>query len=52
MPDPHRLELSPAAKRDLRRLPLSIQKEEEDVITVTIIGTRENIYMRAKRRKT
>jgi len=96
MPDPHRLELSPAAKRDLKRLPLSIQEEivfehlpqiardpflktkplvgtlkgershsfgrkpeyriifytEEDLITVTIIGTRENIYKRAKRRKT
>jgi mRNA-degrading endonuclease RelE of RelBE toxin-antitoxin system len=27
MPNPYKLELSPAAKRDLKRLPLSIQKD-------------------------
>jgi len=27
MPDDHRLEISPAAERDLKRLPLSIQKD-------------------------
>jgi mRNA interferase RelE/StbE len=92
----YHLELSPAAKRDLKRLPRSIQKQivfkhlpeivknpflrtepllgtlkrersyhfgrkpeyriifyiEDGLITVTIIGTRENIYKRAKRRKT
>ncbi len=91
----YKVELSPAAKRDLKRLPLSIQKDivfkylpdiakdpfskskpligtfkgecsyhfgrkpeyriifyiEDDLITVTIIGSRENIYKRAKRRK-
>jgi len=91
----YQLELSPAAKRDLKRLPNNIQKEivfkhlpeivkdpfstsgpllgtlkgersyhfgrkpeyriifylENDLITVTIIGTREGIYKRAKRRK-
>jgi mRNA-degrading endonuclease RelE of RelBE toxin-antitoxin system len=95
MPRPYKLDLSPAARRDLKRLPLSIQKEivfqhlpeiardpfsktkplvgifkgersyhfgrkpeyriifyiEEDSITITIIGTREGIYKRAKRRK-
>lgn len=95
MPKAYKLELSPAAKRDLKRLPLMIQKEivfkhlpkikedpyskakplmgalkgersyhfgknpeyriiffiEGDLITVTIIGTREGIYKRAKRRK-
>ena len=95
MPEEYSLEISPAAKRDLKRLPVSIQKEivfshlpaiknapfstssplvgalkrersyhfgrkpeyrivfyiEEDVITVTIIGSRENIYKRAGRRK-
>jgi mRNA-degrading endonuclease RelE of RelBE toxin-antitoxin system len=96
MPEPYVLELSPAAKKDLKRLPLSIQKDivfkhlpeiarnpfskskplvgalkgersyhfgrkpeyriifyiEDDLITVTIIGTREGIYKRAKRRNT
>ena len=91
----YNLELSPSAKRDLKRLPYSIQKEivfnhlpaiikdpftksgpllgtfkearsyhfgrrpeyriifyiENHLITVTIIGTREGIYKRAKRRK-
>jgi len=95
MPKPYKLELSPAAKRDLKRLPLPVQKDivfkhlpeiagdpllktkplvgtlkgersyhfgrkpeyriifylEEDTVTVTIIGTREGIYKRAKRRK-
>jgi mRNA-degrading endonuclease RelE of RelBE toxin-antitoxin system len=95
MPKPYHLELAPAAKRDLKRLPLVIQPEivnihlpalqsnpwspseplhgtlkgersyhfgrkpeyrllfylEEDLITVTIIGTREGIYQRAKRRQ-
>jgi len=95
MPKAYKLELSPAAKRDLKRLPLSIQKDivfkhlpdiakypfskskplvgtfkgehsyhfgrkpeyriifyiEDDLITVTIMGSRENIYKRAKRRK-
>ncbi len=90
-----RLELSPAAKKDLRKLPRSVQKEitfthlpkiqadpfsssepllgalkgersyhfgrnpeyriiffiEGAVITVTIMGTREGVYRRAKRRK-
>jgi mRNA-degrading endonuclease RelE of RelBE toxin-antitoxin system len=89
------LELSPAAKRDIKRLPLYVQKKiafnhlpiiqkdpivsgtpltgtlkgersyhfgrkpeyriifyiEDNIITVTIIGTRENVYKRAKRRK-
>ncbi len=89
------LELSSAAKRDIRRLPRSVQEEiafthlpkiagdpfensdpligalkgersyhfgrnpeyriifyvEDKVITVTVIGTRENIYKRATRRK-
>lgn len=89
------LELSPAARRDLKRLPLEIQGDivfihlpaiqadpykagerlrgvlkgersyhfgrkpeyrvvyfvEGNLITVTIIGTREGIYKRAKRRK-
>ncbi|MFH0925362.1 MAG: type II toxin-antitoxin system RelE/ParE family toxin [bacterium] len=91
----YNLELSPAAKRDLKRLPHSIQKKivfqhlpaitkdpflksepllgtyqgersyhfgrkpeyriifsiEKDLIIVTIIGSREGIYRRAKRRK-
>jgi len=95
MPKTYHLELSPAAKRDLKRLPRSIQKEivfkhlpeivkdpfsktepllgtlkgersyhfgrkpeyriiyyiEDDLIIVTIIGKRESIYKRAKRRK-
>jgi mRNA-degrading endonuclease RelE of RelBE toxin-antitoxin system len=95
MPEPFTLELSPAARRDLQRLPLSVQKDivfehlpaieeypfsksrplfgalkgersyhfgrkpeyriifyvEENIVTVTIIGTRESIYKRAKRRK-
>ena len=95
MPDPYNLELSPAARKDLKRLPPAIQKEivfehlpkirrdpflrtkplvgtlkgersyrfgrkpeyriiffvHDDLITVTIIGTREGIYKRAKRRK-
>jgi len=95
MPDDHRLEISPAAERDLKRLPLSIQKDialkhlpeiardpfskskplvgtlkgersysfgrkpeyriifyiEDDLIIVTIVGTREGIYRRAKRRR-
>ena len=95
MPRPYKLDLSPAARRDLKRLPLSIQKEivfqhlpeisrdpfsktkplvgifkrersyhfgrkpeyriifyiEEDSITISIIGTREGIYKRVKRRK-
>jgi len=89
------LELSPAARRDLKKLPRSVQEQivrkhlpkieedplseseplfgaltgersyhfgrkpeyriiffvEADVITVTIIGTREGIYRRARRRK-
>jgi len=88
------LELSPAARRDLKRLPPKVQEEilfahlpkiqerpfeagkplqgvlkgersyhfgrkpeyrivyfvEGEIITVTIIGTRENIYKRARRR--
>jgi len=95
MPKEYTLELSPAAKRDLKRLPIAVQKDivfthlpaiegdplststplvgafkgehayhfgrkpeyrivfyiEDTLITVTIIGTRENIYKRAKRRK-
>jgi len=95
MPKTYHLELSPAAKRDLKRLPRFIQKEivfkhlpeivkdpfsktepllgtlkgersyhfgrkpeyriiyyiEDDLIIVTIIGKRESIYKRAKRRK-
>ncbi len=95
MPKNYHLELAPAAKRDLKRLPLDIQHKivftylpalqtapytlseplvgtlkgerayhfgrkpeyriifyiEDDCITVTIIGTREGIYKRAKRRK-
>ena len=95
MPDSHRLEISPAAERDLKRLPRSIQRDivqkhlpeivrapfpkskplvgalkgersysfgrkpeyriifyiEDDLIIVTIIGTREGIYRRAKRRR-
>jgi len=95
MPKTYHLELSLAAKRDLKRLPRSIQKEivfkhlpeivkdpfsktepllgtlkgersyhfgrkpeyriiyyiEDDLIIVTIIGKRESIYKRAKRRK-
>lgn len=95
MPRTYWLELSPAAKRDLKKLPRSVQKEivfkhlpeirkepysnsepligalkgersyhfgrkpeyriiyyiEDDLVTVTIIGTREDIYKRAKRRK-
>lgn len=91
----YQLELSPAAKRDLKKLPFDIQKSivfkhlpaivenpflgskpllgalkgerayhfgrkpeyriiyfvEHNLITVTIIGTRENIYKRSKRRK-
>ena len=89
------LEISPAAKRDLKRLPEKVQKEvlfthlptikanphevgrrlqgtlkgersyrfgrkpeyrivyfvEGELITVTIVGTREGIYKRAKRRR-
>ncbi len=89
------LEISPAAKRDLKRLPEKVQKEilfthlpaikanpygvghrlqrtfkgersyrfgrrpeyriiyfiEGELVTVTILGTRENIYKRAKRRR-
>ncbi|MCP4404517.1 MAG: type II toxin-antitoxin system RelE/ParE family toxin [bacterium] len=95
MPDEYSLEISPAAKRDLKRLPVSTREEivfthlpaikddpistssplvgalkkersyhfgrkpeyrivfyvEDTVITVTIIGSRENIYKRAGRRK-
>ena len=95
MPKHYNLELSPAAGRDLKRLPLSVQRDivfehlptieedpfsktkplfgtlkgersyhfgkkpdyriifyvEEDIVTVTVIGTREGIYKRAKRRK-
>ncbi len=91
----YQLEISPAAKRDLKKLPNQVQKKivfehlpniqdepyfssepligtlkgersyhfgrkpeyriiyylEDDLITVTIIGTREGIYKRAKRRK-
>jgi len=91
----YQLEISPAAKRDLKRLPNEVQKKivfehlpniqkepyfssepligtlkgersyhfgkkpeyriiyylEDDVITVIIIGTREGIYKKAKRRK-
>jgi len=94
-PEAYQLEVSPAAKRDLKKLPANIQEEvvfkhlpaimqepfknsqpllgvlkgersyhfgrkpeyriiyfiENTMITVTIIGTRENIYNRAKRRK-
>jgi len=90
----YKLELSAAAKRDLKRLPMSVQKDivfnhlpiiendptakseplsgamkgersyhfgrqpeyriifsmKNQIITVTIIGSRENIYKRAKRR--
>ena len=90
-----KMELSPAARRDLKRLPRDIQQEilfthlpaiqaepyavgrflrgmlkgersyhfgrkpeyriiyliEGEIITVTIVGTRENIYKRAKRRR-
>ena len=89
------LELSPAARRDLKRLPENVQREilfthlpaiqadpygvgrqlrgalkgersyhfgrkpeyriiyfiEGELITVTILGTRENIYKRARRRR-
>jgi len=89
------LEISPAAKRDLKRLPEKVRKEilfthlpaiksnpygvghrlqgtlkgersyrfgrkpeyriiyfiEGDLVTVTILGTRESIYRRAKRRR-
>ena len=89
------LELSPAAKRDLKKLPHTVQEEivfqhlpeikedpfrksepllgtlggersyhfgrkpeyriiffvEDELITVTIIGTREGVYRRARRRK-
>ena len=95
MPKLYRTELSPAARRDLKGLPLSIQKDvvfkhlpelakdpflkakplvgafkgersyhfgrkpeyriifyiEKTLITVTIIGTREGIYKKAKKRK-
>jgi mRNA interferase RelE/StbE len=91
----YQLEISPAAKRDLKKLPNPLQKKivfehlpkiqeepystsepligtlkgersyhfgrkpeyriiyyiEEDLITVTIIGTREGVYKRAKRRR-
>ncbi len=91
---PYELELSPAAKRDLKKLPVTVQREialihlpaiqhghfavsepltgalkserayhfgrkpeyriifyvEDQLITVTIMGTREGIYKRAKRR--
>jgi len=91
----YELELSPAAKRDLKSLPLKIQRDivmnhfsifrgrpyqvgkplvgalykersyhfgrnpeyriiyfiEEKLITVTLIGTREGIYKKAKRRR-
>ena len=91
----YRLELSPAAKRDLKKIPRKIQREivqkhlvaicenpfgnskklfgtlkgertysfghrpeyriiyfvDKGLITVTIIGTRENLYKRAKKRK-
>jgi len=94
-PEAYQLEVSPAAKRDLKKLPATIQEEvvfkhlpaimqepfknsqpllgvlkgersyhfgrkpeyriiyfiENTMVTVTIIGTRENIYNRAKRRK-
>ena len=94
MDNSYELELSPAAKRDLKRIPENIRKEivfthlvkiaknpfkegkqlqgalkgelsyhfgrkpeyriiyyvENNLITVTIIGTRENIYKRALRR--
>ena len=93
MPKTYQLEVAPAAKRDLKRLPRVIQQEivnthlpvlqsnpwslsellsgtlkgersyhfgrkpeyrlifyvEDNLITVTIIGTREGIYQRAKR---
>ena len=95
MPDQYQLELTSAARRDLKRLPVQIQKDivfkylpeisnnpfstskpllgslygersyhfgrkpeyriiyfiEQNLITVTIIGSREGIYKRAKRRK-
>ena len=94
MPKPYRLEVSPAAQRDLERLPPDVHKKivldhlpaivkapffisrpligglrgersyhfgrkpeyriifyvEEDLVTVTVIGTREGIYKRARRR--
>ena len=95
MPRPYNLEVAPAAKRNLKRLPLAVRNDivfthlpaiqadplslseplggvlkgerayhfgrkpayriifylEGDLITVTIIGTREGIYKRAMRRK-
>ena len=95
MPDQYQLEITSAARRDLKRLPAQIQKDivfkhlpkirnnpfstnkpllgflhderayhfgrkpeyrriyfiEQNFITVTIIGSREGIYKRAKRRK-
>jgi mRNA-degrading endonuclease RelE of RelBE toxin-antitoxin system len=94
MPEPYRLEVSPAAQRDLKRLPRDVQEKvvldhlpsiakapfltstpligglkgersyhfgrrpeyriifyvEDDLVTVTIMGTREGIYRRARRR--
>jgi mRNA-degrading endonuclease RelE of RelBE toxin-antitoxin system len=91
----YEIELSPAAKRDLKDLPINIQREvifehlpiikerpfqsgrplfgalykersyhfgrrpeyriiyfvEKDLITVTLIGTRESIYKKAKKRR-
>lgn len=91
----YKLELSPAAMRDLKKIPKHVQKEivlahlqeiledpfgkskplvgalkgersysfghrpeyriiyfvEKSLITVTLIGSRENLYQRAKRRK-
>jgi mRNA-degrading endonuclease RelE of RelBE toxin-antitoxin system len=94
MHEPYRLEVSPAAQRDLKRLPPNVRSEvivdhlptiarnpfrvstpligglrgersyhfgrkpeyriiffvEDDLVTVTILGTREGIYRRARRR--
>jgi mRNA-degrading endonuclease RelE of RelBE toxin-antitoxin system len=60
----YQLEISPAAKRDLKKLPNQVHYHfgrkpeyriiyylEDNVITVIIIGTREGIYKKAKRRK-
>jgi len=95
MPDAYKLEISPAAERDLKRLPLSIQRDivqrhlpeiakdpfskskplvgtlkgersysfgrkpeyriifyvEDASIIGTIVGTKEGIYRKAKRRR-
>ena len=94
MPETYRLEVSPAAQRDLKRLPRDVREKivldhlpaiaedpflasrpligglrgersyhfgrkpeyriifyvQDDLVTVTIMGTREGIYKRARRR--